>query len=495
MEHKALKDYMRKMNDFEHAMTLIGWDLKTGMPPRGADGHISALTTLSSEIFRMTTSEELKGYIEEVKASKTIYDEITIGSVRKLERNYEQIKNMPEKFYVDYVELTAKAEHVWEAAKQNNDWKGFEPYLEELVKMSEERAYYINPQKPVYDVLLDEYEPGMTGNEIDTLFTTLKNSIVPLVEAIKEQKREEYRGFKGTFSKEMQKEAAEYLLDYIGFNKLAGRLDESEHPFTTGKAPDDVRITTHYIEEDAMSSIFSVLHEGGHAIYEQNIHPRFKGTVLADGSSMGIHESQSRFYENIIGRNKAFWLPIYKDLQGIITPYKNMSLEEFYRGINKVEPSLIRVEADELTYNLHIILRFELERELFTGQLAVKDLREAWQDKMKKYLGVVPQTDAEGVLQDVHWAGGCFGYFPTYALGNIYGAQFKKALEKEKGDISTLLMEGKIGEITAWLKEHIHQCGSLKLSQEIIAESCGTGVNAAPLIEYYHQKYRALYNL
>ncbi len=489
------KEYMQCMSDLGHAVMLMDWDLKTGAPKNAASAHISAITNLSTKQFEMSISDEMGAFLEEVEAHPEKFDEVSIWAAKKLRKDYDATKNIPTNLYSQFVRLTSEGEQAWEKAKNNNDFLRFKPYLEEIVATLKEMVHYRNPTQKPYDVLLDDFEPGLTSDDITVIFKELRDGIVPLVEAIKEKPQIDDKMFIGQFSKEEQEKLAYFMLDYMGYQMVSGKLAESEHPFTTGTAPYDVRITTHYMMEDARSSLFSVLHEGGHGIYEQNINPAFVGTPLATGTSMGIHESQSRFYENIIGRNKAFWLPIYGKVQDIIPAYKNIDLDSFYRGINKVTPSLIRTEADELTYSLHVILRFELEKALFDGSLEVKDLPEAWREKMKHYLGIVPQTDAEGVLQDIHWAGGAFGYFPSYALGNVYGAQFMKQIEKEEGSIENILAKGELGYITKWLNRNIHQYGAAKTPVEIIKASCHEGINTQPLIQYFNEKYKKIYNL
>lgn len=496
MKLEAFENYIHKMNDLSHAAMLLSWDLKTKAPKNASDSHISALTTLSTEVFKMSTDEELRGYIEDIENHEKELDEVTVGMAKKLKKEYVRSKNIPTALYSQFVALTSKAEYVWEGAKRQNDFNSFQPYLEQIVELSKEMAHYIDPTQKAYDVLLEDFEPGIKSDQLTVIFEELRKGVVPLVEAIKTKAPIDDSQFYGHFDKEEQRKIAHYLLKQIGYNMDSGRLDESEHPFTIGTAPFDVRITTHYLKEDARSSIFSVLHEGGHGIYEQNINPRLKGTPLATGTSMGIHESQSRLYENIIGRSKAFWAPLYEEVIKIIPQYKALDLEDFYRGINRIEPSLIRTEADELTYNLHIILRFELEMALFNNEIKVKDLPEAWRYKMKKYLGVVPETDAEGVLQDTHWAGGAFGYFPSYALGNVYGAQFVHQIEKEKGySLESLLQRGQLDTVSHWLKEHIHQYGALKTPSQLIREACGEDINVRPLLTYYQNKYTQLYKL
>lgn len=494
---EQFKSYVKKMNDFNHAAGLLSWDMETKMPKKGAEAHISALTTLSTEAFRMSVSDEMKGYLDDLSKPEEMakLDEISRHMVKKVKEGYDESKNIPEDIYARYVEVTSHSQHTWTKAKHANDFETMRPYFEEMIDLSKSMAYFINPDKKAYDVLLNQYEKGIDAEKINYIFNELKSGVIPLVEAIKAKPLFDEKPLKGNFSKIGQEALGHYLLDVIGYSKEAGRLDESEHPFTIGSAPYDVRITTNYDLTDLRSSAFSILHEGGHGIYEQHINPELIGTTLNGGTSMGIHESQSRFYENIIGRHYNFWKQHYSKVNEIFPSYGNIPLEVFYKGINVVQPSLIRTEADELTYNLHIIIRFELEKALFEGTLTVKDLPTAWHDKMQEYLGVVPTNHKEGVLQDIHWPGGMFGYFPSYALGNVYGGQFLAQIEKEVGHLDDLLEQGKLSQITKWLKTNVHEYGAMKDPVQIIQDACHSPLDAKPILKYYTDKYTKLYKL
>lgn len=491
------KQYLKKINDYNHAITLLSWDMETKMPKKGAEAHISAITTLSGEAFKLQTGEQMNTFLGELQEEKNKgnLDEVTMVTVDRIQEEYDRFKNMPQELYEHFVETRNKSQNMWQTAKHANDFETMKPYFEEMIKVQKEMAYHMDAEKDAYDVWLNEYEKGIDAKSISALFNTLKEETVPLIEAISKKEVVDESLFRGEFSKESQEAFAHYLLDVIGYQMDAGRLDESEHPFTIGSAPYDVRITTNYDLTDIRPSAFSVIHEGGHAIYEQNINPIFVGTPLATGTSMGIHESQSRFFENIIGRSRAFWEEHYEAVQKYFPQFKQMDVETFYRGNNIVKPSLIRVDADELTYNLHVILRFELERDLFSGALDVVDLPEAWHDKMKAYLGVVPQNHAEGVLQDVHWPGGMFGYFPSYALGNIYGGQFLDKLEAELGSVESLIKKQELYRIREWLGEHIHQYGAMRTPKQIVRGICGSDLDAKPIIDYYTKKYSQIYKL
>lgn len=494
---EQFKNYVKRTNDFQHAAMLLNWDMETKMPKKGAQAHISALTTLSTESFKMSVSDEMREYLEALTEPNewARLDEVSRKMVENIKEEYEESKNIPQDLYARYVELTSTAQNIWGTAKHASDFETMRPYFEEMIELNKQMAHFIDPNKKAYDVWLNQYEKGIDEETITRTFETLKKGVIPLVEAIKAKPLTDESMFKGHFSKEGQEKLGYYLLEAMGYSLEAGRLDESEHPFTIGHAPFDVRITTNYDLTDLRSSAFSILHEGGHGLYEQHINPSLVGTHLNTGTSMGIHESQSRFYENIVGRNKHFWTKHYKQIGELFPSYKDVSLEAFYKGMNRVQPSLIRTEADELTYNLHIIIRFELEKALFDGSLAVKDLPTAWHDKMKEYLGIVPSNHKEGVLQDVHWPGGMFGYFPSYALGNIYGGQFLLQIEKELGSLNEMLEKGELYKVSDWLAQNVHVFGKMKTPMQIIQDACGSKLDAEPIIKYYTEKYTKIYNL
>ena len=337
----------------------------------------------------------------------------------------------------------------------------------------------------------------MTVEKLDAIFSELRSRIVPLVAKIKGTAYQpEDQFLKQYFDIGKQEEFGLYILRKMGYDFDAGRLDESEHPFTTGINPGDVRITTHYYPNDFISAVMSSMHEGGHALYEQNISADLYGTLLCDGASMGLHESQSRFWENIIGRSRSFWQKYYSQLQNFFPEQlKDVSADDFYKAINKVEPSLIRIEADEVTYNLHIMIRYEIEKALINEEIKVADLPGVWKEKMKEYLGIIPPDDTKGVLQDVHWAGGSFGYFPSYTLGNIYSAQIYNAAKKEIKNFEELVEKGELIKIKDWLAEKIHKHGKLLKPEEILLQVAGEGINPKYLIDYLENKYKEIYKL
>ena len=384
-----------------------------------------------------------------------------------------------------------------EEAKEKNDFSMLQPYLEKIVDYKRRFIDYWGYEDNKYNVLLNQYEPGMTTDVLDKVFGELREAIIPLLKNITEstQKPDTSMLFK-PFPKEKQKEFSTMILKVLGYDFAAGRLDETAHPFQISLNPGDVRVTTKYDEKDFRTAVFGTIHECGHALYEQNISKDLVGTPLCSGASMGIHESQSLFFENFIGRNEAFWKKYYPALKKMSNgQFDNIDLEDFYKAINVAGPSYIRIEADELTYPLHIIIRYEIEKELFNGNLEVKDLPRVWNEKMEEYLGIKPRNDQEGVLQDIHWSGGDFGYFPSYALGYLYAAQFKNAMLKDIPEFDSCLEQGDVAPIRQWLTDHVHQYGKLKKPIDILKDVTGEGLNAKYLIDYLTEKYTKVYQL
>lgn len=492
-------EYLKKISAYNEALSIIYWDLRTGAPKKGVEQRSEVIGMLSSEIFEMSTSEEMAYFIATLSAEEvqTSIPEITKKAVKECRKNYERNNKIPPNEYKEFVILQSKSASAWEEAKEKSDFSLFQPYLEQIVTYTRNFIQYWGYEGYKYNTLLDMYEPGMTVEVLDRVFEQLRARIVPLVKQVAESEYKPDTTFLyKLFPKEKQKQFSLEILKELGFDFEAGRLDETIHPFATGINRGDVRVTTRYDENDFRGAIFGTIHECGHAIYEQNISPSLTGTLLDDGTSMGIHESQSLFFENFIGRNKYFWEKQYALLKEMNPKqFEEVTLDEFYRGINESKPSFIRIEADELTYPLHIMVRYELEKALFDGELEVKDLPKVWNEKYKDYLGIVPKNDAEGVLQDVHWSDGSFGYFPSYALGYMYAAQFKHVMLQDLPNFNELLANGEIESIRKWLNEKIHQFGKMKQPLEILKETTGEGLNAHYLIDYLEEKYKEVYNI
>ena len=494
---KKLKDFLELKKQYDHVTTLLYWDMETGTPKLGQQAHVDALTYFSTRSFEMGTSDELEQMLQALSEPKEYeaLDDTMKFIVTRMKRDMDKDKRIPKELFEAFVRAQAEAGNAWRDAKNASDFSMFAPHLEKMIKMRKEITGYTDPGKEIYDALLDNYEEGMDTETIDRLFGDLKKELIPLVKQILAAKQPDDSKFKGHYDVDAQKKVQNLLLDYIGFSKDAGSVGETEHPFTLNFNSKDVRVSNHYYEEEPLFAMFSAIHEGGHAIFEQNVNPAYDNTVAGSCCYMGVHESQSRFYENILGRNKNFWLPIYDKLGELLPQFKEITLDEFYHEINHVRNSMIRTEADEVTYCFHIILRYEMEKAIFRDHVPVAQLPELWNEKMKEYLDIVPANDAEGILQDMHWSDASFGYFPSYLLGSIYDGMYLEELEKELGSVDELLAAGKIGEITKWLNQKIHWYGSTRTPKEVIANVCGKEVSAEPLIRYFKEKYSKLYDL
>ncbi|MEG0070060.1 carboxypeptidase M32 [Cetobacterium sp.] len=487
------REKIKEKKLIDSMLALLQWDLETQTPKGGYKLLSEMIGELSLKSYNLTTSEEFVSLVNELKVNENELDEITKKEVELLIEEIEKVKVIPSEEYRAYSELTAKAQGVWEKARETNDFKSFAPILEQVFNYNKKFIEYRNTGKNLYSVLLDDYEKGMDIEKLDLFFEELKNEIVPLLKEISNSKRDFQKKLEFNVDKEQQKNLSIDILKYIGFDLERGIISESAHPFTLTVSKDDVRLTTRYFENIPFSSIFSTVHEGGHGIYEQNVAEDLKETILADGASMGIHESQSRFYENIVGRSKEFWIGYLDRAKKYYPQLNELSIDEIYKGVNQVEPSLIRVEADELTYSLHIMIRYEIEKGIFSGEYQVENLPEIWKKKMNEYLGVEPKFDSEGVLQDVHWSCGLIGYFPSYALGNVYSAQILNTMKKEF-NVSGALERGELYKIKEWLNTHIHKYGKLKSPEEIIKKVTGEEINSKYYIEYLKEKYRKIYN-
>ncbi|MDQ0245326.1 carboxypeptidase Taq [Bacillus fengqiuensis] len=499
LAEKQFMDYVKKMTAYNEAIGVMFWDLRTGAPKKGVEQRSEVIGMLSSEVFNMSTSEEMAAFLTELNTeeAKGHTSELTKKMLAECQKEYDRNKKIPAAEYKEYIILSSKSESAWEEAKERSDFAMFQPYLEQIVEYKKKFVEYWGYEGNKYNTLLDMYEPGVTVEVIDRVFEQLRERIVPLVQQIANSPNKPDISFLyRSFPKEQQREFSRAILKELGYDFQAGRLDETVHPFATGLNPGDVRITTKYDESDFRTAIFGTIHECGHALYEQNISKALIGTNLCDGTSMGIHESQSLFFEKFIGKNYSFWKRNY-DVLKQYTPgqFDNVSLDDFYRAVNESKPSLIRIEADELTYPLHIMIRYEIEKGLINGEMEVKDLPQIWNDKYEEYLGIRPESDAEGVLQDVHWSGGDFGYFPSYALGYMYAAQLKQAILKDLPDFDQLIEQGKVDEIRQWLTYHIHQYGKTKQPLEILQDVTGEGLNAQYLIDYLEEKYRRIYQI
>ncbi|MDY5730426.1 MAG: carboxypeptidase M32 [Eubacteriales bacterium] len=491
---EQFKKLQRTLHAKSHLMGVLSFDSETQAPKGSTDGRGETMAMLSEEIFTLQTSPEAFALIDELKNAKDI-DPITARQVELMDRELKMLKNMPMQEYIDYQVLLNKSHEVWAEAKVNNDFASFAPYLEKIIQANIRMAGYIDSSKKPYDALLGQYEYGYGMADYDPFFTAMQKNLVPIILEIGKRPAPNTSFLETSYPIEQQKALSQRVMDIMGIDKRYCALSESEHPFTTHFNKHDVRITTHYYENAVDSSLYSVLHEGGHALYELHTGDTLQNSNLATGTSLGMHESQSRFYENIIGRNKAFTNRLLVLMQEIFpTQLQNVSQEEFYRALNKVSPSLIRIEADELTYSLHVLIRYEIEKKLISGELAVADAPAYWNKLYKDYLGVDVPNDSQGILQDVHWALGSIGYFPTYALGSAYGAQMLHAMQKQI-DFQACLESGDIAPVSKWLEENIHVHGSMLDPKQILEQCCGEAFNPQYYFDYLSNKFKEIYQL
>ena len=492
---QEMRKYIRKIEHLGAASALIDWDLRTGAPKKAFEDRGELLSYLSGEIYKLQTSDTMKEFIDALDGCQEL-DVVEKAMVREAKKTYDLTKKVPEERMMAYVQAVSKATAVWEEAKEKNDYESFKPHLEKVIEFQKEILGYYGFEGNKYNTALDIYEPGITVEKLDIIFSELRDAIVNLLDRINQSSvKIDNSFFREYFSPKSQEEFSLFVLEKMGYDFGAGRLDESVHPFTTNFGNKDVRITTKYIDHQFTSALFSTIHEGGHGIYEQDIPDELKGTGLAGGASMGIHESQSRFYENILGRSREFWTYFFPEAKKRFPQFENVEFEEFYKAINLVQPSLIRTESDELTYSIHIIIRYELEKALINGELSIEDLPEAWDMKYEEYLGVKPDSYTKGVMQDTHWASGLLGYFPSYALGNLYGAQFLNKMLKDMPDTFERVAQGELSHIHSWLKDNIHKYGQVYKPAEIIKLVTGEELTAKYFIDYLNNKYKEIYEL
>lgn len=497
--YEKLEPFLEKGMALTTATTLIEWDVETAAPMEAEENTTRVIGILSSEFFSAYNNDEVKKLVYKLQETKE-QESLTPkqkGIVRELAKKIEELDKIPPKEYREYNEIKARAFGVWTKAKENNRFEDFAPILEQLISYNKKFAKYRQKRgEHLYDILLEEYEPGFHMEQYDVFFEKLKSELIPFIKKISEKKDTIDKSYnEKSYEIEKQKEFSNYLAAYVGFDFNRGIIAESAHPFTTNLHNRDVRITNHFYKNNLESAIFSIIHETGHALYEMGIDDELTQTLLGEGTSMGVHESQSRFYENIIGRSKEFWIPLYPKLvEQFPEQLKEVSLEQFIKGINKSVPGFIRTEADELTYSIHVLIRYEIEKMIFEEKVSVKELPKIWNQKYKEYLGVEPENDTVGILQDVHWSGGMFGYFPTYALGSAIGAQIyyhmKSIMPFEK-----YLEEGTLTPIRDYLKDKIHKYGKMKYTNELISDMTGEAFNPDYYIRYLKEKYSKLYEL
>lgn len=492
---EKLKKLQASQAAYNHAMGVLSVDANTAAPSDSWEGRGRTMEILSEAIYKITSdpeNEELFSYLE---AHSVELDPQTNRELEVLRRDFDKMKKIPAEEYVAYSVLLNDAQAVWAKAKVADDFDSFAPYLEKIVAANRKFAGYYNPNLKPYDALLNEYEEGMTMETLDKFFGQLRSAIVPLLAKTQRVPQIDDAFLHRHFPAELQRKLSDHIMEVMGLDRKHCAIAETEHPYTSGFNNQDVRITTHYEEDNVVSSMFSVIHEGGHALYELGADDCYNFTALSGGASMGMHESQSRFYENLIGRSRPFVHAVFPKIVELFPEQmKDVTEEMFYRAINKTEPSLIRTMADELTYCLHIMVRYEMEKKLIDGSLEIRDVPAQWNRLYQEYLGVDVPSNREGCLQDVHWSGGMIGYFPSYALGSAYGPQMLRTMEKDLGDIWADVEKGDLSRVTGWLREHIHRFASFKKPGALFEDACGA-FDAKYYTDYLTEKYTELYNL
>lgn len=494
-----LKERLADIHNINTAMALLNWDQQTYMPPGGANIRAAQFGTLSKIAHEMFVSPETGRLLAaaEAEGKDLDYDSDDAALLRVARRDYDQETKIPTDLVVEFAQVTTLAYEEWHKARANNDYAHFAPWLSKIIDLNRRRAEYLGYTDHPYDALLDLFEPGMKTAQVKTIFDELKAAQIPLVHAIASQiDTVDNAILKRDYDEKKQEAFGIEVAKRLGYDFQRGRLDRAVHPFTNGTGRGDVRITTRYNRHWLPESLFGTIHESGHALYEQGTGESLENTLLGTGASLGIHESQSRLWENLVGRSLGFWKFFFPRLREVFPEaLHDVDLETFYRAINRVEPSLIRVEADEVTYNLHIIIRFEMELGLLSGEISVADAPAAWNAKYQEYLGVTPPDDAKGILQDVHWSGGAMGYFPTYTLGNLMSVQFFNKAVQEIPTIPAQIERGEFGDLLAWLQRNIYVHGRKYLPAELVQRVTGGPMQAGPYIAYLRQKYGAIYAL
>jgi carboxypeptidase Taq len=478
---------------------MLGWDERTYMPRQGSAHRAEQIALLARLTHEMLTAPRIGELLAEVEASPLVAEKYSAAevNVREIRRSYDRAVKLPKKLVEEIARVTTRAQQVWQEARQANDFLTFQPWLEKIVRLKQQEAEAVGYESVPYDALLDEYEPGATAAAITRAFADLRAELVPLVGALMASGRKPRRDvLEREYPIQAQEAFGQAAAAVIGFDFDAGRLDVTAHPFCSGIGPGDCRLTTRYNLHHFNDGFFGILHEAGHGIYDQGLPAEHFGTPMGVAVSLGIHESQSRLWENQVGRSQAFWDYFYPSARERFSKaLADVSVEDFIFAINDVQPSYIRVEADEATYNMHIILRFELEQALVSGDLAPQDVPAAWNEKFHQSFRLTPPTNALGCLQDVHWSMGGLGYFPTYTLGNMYAAQFMEQARRDLGDLDLEFRRGRFSPLKDWLREKIHTQGQRYRAGDLCQRITGKPLSHQPLLTYLRNKYAPLYGI
>jgi len=497
-----LKEILGEVADLQHAGALLEWDQQTYMPPGGSEARGHQLGTLGKLAQLKSTSDEVGRLIEDVTAelggarSLETSDSDDAALVRVAARDYDKARRVPAEFVVEKARVTTNAFNAWGEARGKSDFSIFRPHLEKVIDLMRKYITFFPPAEHPYDTLLDDYEPGMTTGEVQAIFNPLRQDQVKLLKAIASSKQVDSSPLYGRYNEKKMEQFCRGVATKFGYEWANGRMDRVLHPFETTFSIKDVRITSRFVKTNPTMMLFSTMHETGHALYEMGVKPDYERTPLMHGASSGIHESQSRLWENLVGRSLPFWEYFYPHFKKLFpAQLDGVGLKKFYKAINKVEPSFIRIIADEATYNMHIMLRLELEIGMVEGSLRIQDLPEMWNAKMREYLGITPENDAMGVLQDVHWSLGLMGYFPTYALGNLISAQLWERLNADLPGLSDEITRGRFDSLLGWLRANLHMYGRKYDPQELVRRITGSKINAEAYVRYLTNKYSEVYGL
>lgn len=493
-----LKTILNEHSDLTRSISLLRWDQETNMPAGGVEGRSHQLETLTRIAHTLFTSPEVGQLLEDLTpfANDLDPDSDDARLILVTKRLFDRRSKVPASLMAAIARASSEAQPMWVKSRKEANFTIFQPYLETLVELRRQYTECFHPYDHIYDPLLEIFEPGLKTSEVQSIFAKLRPQQVELIRTISQRPQVDDSFLHQTFDENKQWDFGVEVITKYGFDWHRGRQDKSAHPFTQGFGIGDVRITTRFLLDYFSSAFFSSAHECGHGLYAQGVNPNLSRTPLDDGASLAVHESQSRFYENIIGRSKHFWRFYFPRLQEYFpSQFSDVSLNDFYKGINKVEPSLIRVEADEATYNLHIMLRLELEIALIDGSLQVKNLPERWNSSMQEYLGITPPNDSLGVLQDIHWSQGYIGYFSTYALGNLIAAQLWEKVQEDIPGLPKQFQRGEFTELTEWMREKIHRHGAKYKPQELVQRVTGSKIDPDPYVRYLTDKFTEIYNL
>jgi carboxypeptidase Taq len=486
---EQLKERLAEVDDLRNAASLLFWDQRVMMPPGGSAARADAIATVSRIAQERFVAPDIGRLLEDFRELEEAsdYDSFEASLIRVTRRDYEKATRVPPELVGEMRRASAVALSAWGPAKEQSDFELLREHLETNLELRHRYIECFDKPEETYDVLLDDYEPNMKTAEVREIFAGLKEQLVPLIREIAEAGEVDDSFLQGEFDVDAQRRFGLEIAQRFGYTDDEWRIDQTPHPFMSSPGSRDIRLTTNYRPDD-LSSIFATMHEFGHGVYEWGVDPALARTPLGTGVSLGLHESQSRTWENLVGRSRSFWRYFYPRLQETFSRLGPVDEEEFYRAVNKVHPSLIRIDADEVTYNMHIILRFELEQELIEGRIKVKDLPEAWNARMDEYLGVDVPDDARGVLQDMHWASGALGYFPTYSLGNVISVQIWERALEDLGDLDESFERGDFGDLREWLTEHVYRMGRKFTPQETIERVTGSRIDSKPYVRYLREK-------